>query len=67
MEHLSFISTRGGQGGRKIHKRYYFGGDETVRQHFLGLELPRLAPLPAPTLQQRQVTPLAMPPMRDLV
>ena len=31
-----------GQGGRKIRKRYYFGVDETVRQHFVGLELPRL-------------------------
>ena len=25
MEHPSFITKRGGQGGQKIRKRYYFG------------------------------------------
>ena len=44
MAHLRFIS-RGGQGGRKIHKRYYCG---IAGQHFLGVELLQLAPLPPP-------------------
>ena len=62
---LGFTSTGGGgQGGRKIHKRKFFWDCEAA---FSGSRVAATRPTPAPTLQQRQVTLLAMPPMRVLV